>query len=338
MKIFENYNTATQKYGHEIVKTLSDEGIPPQYLLSACKFLQQGIKATDLKHYFRQWMTYVVKNDKNIDVNKLSFEQFYKTIQEYKRNYGIPNKVYDDFLRIISQEKSKHIVPNLIWQNEIASLGKLNNAKDVQKIPVKNQWCIKSQNWFDRYTDKGYVFFVIYLPNEPLPFTFVVVAVCGGNVEYYDTQDYEQFEDLRGGNENNSDHEVYQRKLPNAIVSYLYDIAASQTEEIENKIRTENKEYKTNKNMKKQVIRLTEDDLHRIIKESVNKILKEEQTNIQDYAHNYAELIKHEMHNLWELAEKVPYTYRTEIYNMGNSLQSILYDIRMKDEFDNWNN
>jgi hypothetical protein len=102
-----------------------------------------------------------------------------------------------------------------------------------------------------------------------------VVAVCGGNVEYYDTQDYEQFEDLRGGNENNSDHEIYQRKLPNEIVSYLYDIAASQTEAMENRIKTENNEYKTNKNMKKQVIRLTEGDLHNIIKESLNKVLKE---------------------------------------------------------------
>lgn len=41
-------------------------------------------------------------------------------------------------------------------------------------------------------------------------------------------------------------------------------------------IKTENKKYKTNTNMaKKQVIRLTEGDLHRIIKESVNRILKE---------------------------------------------------------------
>lgn len=254
MNLLENYNTARQKYGIELVKQLSELGLPPQYLLSACRFVKENsIPLSNMINQFKEWTKFVIKYNK-YDVNRLS---------------------YDDFLRIISQEKSKHIVPNLIWQNEIASLGKLNNAKDVQKIPVKNQWCIKSQNWFDRYTDKGYIFFVIYLPNEPLPFTFVVVAVCGGNVEYYDTQDYEQFEDLRGGNENNSDHEVYQRKLPNAIVSYLYDIAASQTEEIENKIRTENKEYKTNKNMKKQVIRLTEDDLHRIIKESVNKVLKE---------------------------------------------------------------
>lgn len=105
----------------------------------------------------------------------------------------------------------KYIVAYL---NETASLGKLNSAKDVESIPVKNQWCIKSQRCFNDYTSKGNVFFVIYLPNEPLPFTFVVAAICDGDVEYYDTQD--------------SDHEQYQRKLPQEIVSYLYGIAAQQ--------------------------------------------------------------------------------------------------------------
>ena len=37
----------------------------------------------------------------------------------------------------------------------------------------------------------------------------------------------------------------------------------------------ENKQYKTNTNMNKKLIRLTESDLHRIVKQSVNKILKE---------------------------------------------------------------
>lgn len=40
-----------------------------------------------------------------------------------------------------------------------------------------------------------------------------------------------------------------------------------------------NKEYKTNKNMKRELIRLTEGDLHKIIKESVKKILTEEQND-----------------------------------------------------------
>lgn len=216
MKLFENYNSAKQKYGIEMVKQLSKLGLPPQYLLSARRFIKEyNVPSQRMVSQFKEWTKYVIKYSQ-YDVNSLS---------------------YDEFLRVLSQEKSKHIVPNLIWQNEMASLGRIDNAKDVQSIPVKNQWCIKSQRWFNDYTSKGYVFFVIYLPNEPLPFTFVVVAICDGDVEYYDTQDYEQFEDLRGGNENNSDHEIYQRKLPQEIVSYLYDITAQQTERKEANIQ-----------------------------------------------------------------------------------------------------
>ena len=43
----------------------------------------------------------------------------------------------------------------------------------------------------------------------------------------------------------------------------------------ESQLRKIIKENNTNKNMKKQVISLTEGDLHKIIKESVNRILKE---------------------------------------------------------------
>lgn len=253
MVLFENFNRAKQKYGEKIVKELSDLGLPPQYLLSACRFHnEQGTPIQTVVYQFKEWTKYVIKYSQ-YDVNRLS---------------------YDEFLKILSQEKSKHIVPNLIWQNEIASLGRLYNAKDVQLIPVKNQWCIKSQRWFDNYTSKGYVFFVIYLPKEPLPFTFVVVAICDGDVEYYDSQDYEQFEDLRGGNENNSDHELYQSKLPQEIVSYLYNIAISQTEESKYEM-DENKQYNKNRNMK-QTFRLRESELKRMIAESVRRALNED--------------------------------------------------------------
>lgn len=39
---------------------------------------------------------------------------------------------------------------------------------------------------------------------------------------------------------------------------------------------SENKQYKTNTNMNKKLIKLTESDLHRIVKETVNRILKED--------------------------------------------------------------
>lgn len=37
MKIFENYNSAKQKYGVDLVDSLTKLGLPPLYLLSACR-------------------------------------------------------------------------------------------------------------------------------------------------------------------------------------------------------------------------------------------------------------------------------------------------------------
>ena len=210
MKIFENYNIARQKYGVGLVDSLTKLGLPPKYLLSACRFIKDyGVTQERIVCLFKEWKKYVEKYN-DTDVNKLTYEEFFT---------------------LISKEKSKHCVPNIIFINRIASFGKLNNAKDVQSIPIRNEWCIKSQKWFDKYTSKGYEFFVIYLKEEPLPFTFVIAAVTDGDVEYYDSNDYEQFENLVIPKEtNNSDHDVYQRKLPQEIISYLYDVAISQTE------------------------------------------------------------------------------------------------------------
>lgn len=86
---------------------------------------------------------------------------------------------------------------------------------------------------------------------------------------------------------------------------------------------------------KKNIIKLTESDLKKVISESVNKVLKEGEYN---YDPHYEELIKREMHNLWDLSEKVPMVYRSSIYSMGNRLQAILQKIQRNYEFDNWNN
>ena len=86
---------------------------------------------------------------------------------------------------------------------------------------------------------------------------------------------------------------------------------------------------------KKNIIRLTESDLKKVISESVKKVLKEDENNYDPY---YEELIKKEMHNLWDLSEKVPMAYRAEIYSMGNSLQALLQEIQRNYESDNWNN
>jgi hypothetical protein len=78
----------------------------------------------------------------------------------------------------------------------------------------------------------------------------------------------------------------------------------------------------------KKVIKLTEQDVHKIVKETIKNVLNE--SDIYDYDANYEQLIKNEMHNLYDLENKVPYSYRQEIHSMVNTLQGILSSIRMK--------
>lgn len=61
--------------------------------------------------------------------------------------------------------------------------------------------------------------------------------------------------------------------------------------------------------------------------------LSDEKDDKYDYAGNYAELIKNEMYNLYELESKVPITYRPEIHRMVVSLQAMLQDIQRKLDF-----
>ena len=123
-----------------MVAKLSKCGLPPQYLLSACRFYTENkISVKILIQQFKQWMNYVVRNE-NVDVNKLTYIQFWEKISECQRKYGIPNKIYDDGK---------------------VSIGKLNSHKDMNRFPIKNNWCIKQPNMFQKYVMNGYQLFII---------------------------------------------------------------------------------------------------------------------------------------------------------------------------------
>jgi hypothetical protein len=80
----------------------------------------------------------------------------------------------------------------------------------------------------------------------------------------------------------------------------------------------------------KQTIRLTESDLHKIIKESIKNVLKE------NYSSNYDELIKDEMHRLYELEQKVPQWIQSEIHSMVVTMEGILQEIQRNRDFNNY--
>ena len=56
----------------------------------------------------------------------------------------------------------------------------------------------------------------------------------------------------------------------------------TEVEEYMNDNLDENKQYNTNRNMNKKLIKLTENDLHRIVKESAKRVLRENSIDIDD--------------------------------------------------------
>ena len=65
MNLLENYNTASQKYGIELVKQLTELGLPPQDLLSACRFVKENsIPLSNMINQFKEWTKFVTKYNK----------------------------------------------------------------------------------------------------------------------------------------------------------------------------------------------------------------------------------------------------------------------------------
>ena len=165
MQINKNYNTSLGKYGEQLTKEMENNGISPNYLLSAGRFFNEiGVPIKTLSMLFKQWNTYVVKNNKSIDVNRLSYEQFREILNEYKRQYGITNKVYDDGM---------------------VSIGRINCAKDIAKFPVKNDWCIKQPGMFQKYINQGYSFYIIDNDNESNYIRYVILMIGNDGTKYY---------------------------------------------------------------------------------------------------------------------------------------------------------
>ena len=141
MQIKESYQSSVAKYGKNLTDEMKEKRINPRYFLSVGRFHNEvGTPIETLSLLFKQWNTYVIKNNKYIDVSKLSFDEFRNTLNKYKMEFGIPNKVYDDGK---------------------VSIGRINSHKDVCKFPVKNTWCIKQPNMFKKYIEQGYSLAII---------------------------------------------------------------------------------------------------------------------------------------------------------------------------------
>ena len=260
MNIFENYNTAKQKYGNIALEILS-QGIPDEYVYLACKFhVEHMIPIDVLKDKFRKWISYV----RNLG----------------RQTYNVNTLTYKQFDDIINNSLEKAMKPNPVYDDGTVFMGEFKTKEDALLYPIPNEWCTSnSSNKFNQYTRDGYRLFVIENKSLDEPLKHVCASVFKGRVIYWDVNDIQQLENLANPREtNNSEHEQYQRTLPKPVIHYLYNIAAQQTDAILNQ-RTSNHSLNTeniNNIMKnKKVIRLTESDLHNIIAEAVKNVLRE---------------------------------------------------------------
>lgn len=272
VNIFENYNNCKQKYGKELTDKMTTEGIQPKYLLAACRFYEENHCSIErLVLLFKDWNKYAYKNYPDIDVNRLSFE---------------------DFQRCTFNAKLNHCLPNTIIVTETAVLGRLNSVKDVRKIPIETSWCIKSKFKFDAYIRRGAELYAIYLPYESEPYNFNIALVINGEVIYYNSENYRQIETIN--NPQTNEHQIFQNKLPDEIIDYLYNIAANQTDKM-----LYNQQLNCCNTMKRnmKIIKITENQFKTILRESRRDLLLE--ATIEDiYAKYYSDIPKEEFESI----------------------------------------
>ena len=150
--------------------------------------------------------------------------------------------------------------PNSFFDNGTISIGEFKTLDDAMNFPIKEIWRINrtEDNKFQSYKSQGSRLLIICSWNRSIQdsLKFVVAVIHKdkvGKVYYWDMNDLPLYPEERKNQ--------YEGSLGDDATYTLYQIA--------------NNRLNCNTNMNKKLIRLTESDLHRIVKESVNRILDE---------------------------------------------------------------
>ena len=144
--------------------------------------------------------------------------------------------------------------PNSIFDNGVISIGEFKTMNDCMNYPIKD-WCItrEEDNKFDAYKRQGDRLLIVCSWNRTDSQRFVVaIASRNHKIKYFDLNDLPM--DLIA--------KTYEQSLGNDAISILKQYGITN-------------ESKTNKNMKKNTIKLNESQLRKIVTESVKKVLKE---------------------------------------------------------------
>ena len=242
MNIFESqYSNSVQKYGEEKTNAIKnvDKSLSEDYLYKMCQFVyDENVDVRDVVSLFRR--VRAMFSQLNLgNLNNMTYEELCKEVGGVTAYDTTP-------------------LPNVIYQSVdgMITIGLLNNKNEAENLPISNSWCISRKNDpHDSFNElgKNSVFYIIrnlYF-SVSSQIRFVICQVFYNDAHIFWTQDNERLEY----------EEEYVESLGQAANLLKYN---------NNNIKTEN--YMRNN---KRTIRLTESDLHKIVKESVQTILKE---------------------------------------------------------------
>lgn len=212
------------------------------------------------------------------DVRANDIIQKIKEYYEYLSNYNLEQLDYIGALKAIQYGrflKSNNAGGDnaKVWNNT-----KVYSDNDVVIWKPRNyqessiigspQWCIsfRDYHWNNHVIHNGETIYMIYngWANEDLQYTSACVE-RNGNIIIYDCN-HNKLSDID----------------KDSFLKSLGDGASV----LKPQVNVENKQYNTNRNMNRKLIRLTESDLHRIVKESVNRVLKEVRYDFENQAYD----------------------------------------------------
>ncbi len=158
--------------------------------------------------------------------------------------------------------------PNPIFNNGTVSIGEFKTIEDAMNFPIQEIWCINRTqgNKFNSYISKGCRLLIICDWGKSIqdPQKFVVALISkSGKITYWDINDLP------------INTRRYENSIGNDVLIAVYAVA--------DELYRNNNQLNCNLNMNKKLIRLTESDLHQIVKESVYRILSEARRGDDEY-------------------------------------------------------
>ena len=166
----------------------------------------------------------------------------------------------------INQEIKTKFCPNIIINDGNISVGEFKTLEDATEFPLQGIWCVnrENDNKFNAYKSQGTRIFVIcsWRRDDSDSLKYVLALIhSNGKIHYWDMNDLPLYPETKKNQ--------YEGSLGDKTTYELYQIAKSMSQGTENNMETENKQYKL-----KNRIKLTEGDLHRVIKQCVNQVLQ----------------------------------------------------------------